>query len=61
MTWGRDSSASVAWRRLDSETREHAETRAEVARLRAALEHIATGEAGAVAVYARRVLEGGKP
>ena len=40
MTWGPNSSSNTAWRLLDSEKAEHAKTKAELARLRAALEHI---------------------
>ena len=56
MSFGRESASTRAWALLDSEKAEHAKTRSELARLRAALQHIADDRAMSAANYARHVL-----
>jgi hypothetical protein len=57
--FGPDSSANRAWRHYEHEKSRHAETRAEVARLRAALGRIAAGDVDPVRDFARAVLARG--
>jgi hypothetical protein len=56
MSFGRENATTRAWALLDSEKAEHAKTRAELERLRAALQLIADDGAASAASYAKHVL-----
>jgi hypothetical protein len=61
VSFGNESASTRAWRRVESEKLAREQAEVDLARLRAALEHIAADGAVSPATYARHVLGGGKP